>query len=54
MTWLYVAGSVASLLSLPITLYVLWREVRMAREVHVLKDEEEKWHDEKTNVAKRS
>jgi hypothetical protein len=45
--WLMGAGSVASILALFVSLYVLWREVRIGNEVHTLKTEEEQWHDTK-------
>jgi hypothetical protein len=39
------AGSIASILGALIGVYILVRELRMADEVHILKGEEEKWHD---------
>ena len=38
------AGSVASILGLIISLYVLWREYVIERDVIALKTEEETWH----------
>ena len=38
-------GSVASILGLLVSLYVLWRELRLQRDMTALKDEEEEWHD---------
>jgi hypothetical protein len=37
-------GSVASILGLVISLYVLYREIAIQKEVHTLKVEEEAWH----------
>lgn len=47
MTVLAAMGSVASILGLIVTLYVLWREVSIGREVHDLKSEEEAWHEKR-------
>ena len=46
MTVIFIIGSVASVLSLFVSLYVLMREIRIADEVHALKSEEEVWHEE--------
>jgi hypothetical protein len=43
---LTIAGSIASILGLGVSLYVLVRELRIENEVHILKTEEEQWHDE--------
>jgi hypothetical protein len=37
-------GSAASILGLLVSLYVLYREIALQREVHILKGEEEEWH----------
>jgi hypothetical protein len=37
-------GSIASILGLLVSLYVLWRETKIEDEVHDLKTEEENWH----------
>lgn len=42
---LTVVGSFASIFGLVVSLYVLWREVRLQNDVTRLKDEEEEWHD---------
>ncbi len=39
------AGSIASIIGAIIGVHILIRELIMAREVHVLKGEEEKWHE---------
>jgi hypothetical protein len=44
MTVLSISGSVASILGLLVSLYVLYREVAIQEEVHILKSEEETWH----------
>lgn len=41
------AGSIASICGTLLTLYLLVRGRRMANEVHVLKAEEEKWHEQR-------
>ncbi len=38
------AGSLASILGLLVSIYVLWREIRIQEEVEELKSEEETWH----------
>jgi hypothetical protein len=40
-------GSVASILGLAVSLYVLYREIAIQKEVHILKGEEEVWHKDK-------
>jgi hypothetical protein len=42
-----VIGSAASVLGLIVSLYVLYREIAISKEVHLLKSEEEAWHKEK-------
>ena len=42
-----IIGSVASVLGLIVSLYVLYREIAISKEVHILKGEEEAWHKEK-------
>ena len=37
-------GSVSSILGLCVSLYVLYREIAISKEVHTLKGEEETWH----------
>ena len=37
-------GSIASILGLAVSLYVLYREIVISKEVHELKNEEEAWH----------
>ena len=37
-------GSVASIIGLCVSLYVLYREIAISKEVHDLKNEEENWH----------
>ena len=39
-------GTVASVLSLCVSSYVLWRELRLQKDVTALKAEEEGWHKE--------
>jgi hypothetical protein len=39
-----IIGSVASILGLIVSLYVLYREIAISKEVHTLKGEEEAWH----------
>ena len=39
-----IAGSLASILGLAVSLYVLWRELKIQKEVEELKREEEGWH----------
>ena len=45
--WTYIdhAGSIASISGFLLGCYILLREVRIGSEVHVLRAEEEKWHD---------
>ena len=38
-------GSIASMLGLVISSYVLWRELRLQKDVTALKQEEESWHE---------
>jgi len=38
------AGSIASILGLIVSLYVLWRELTLQEDVTALKREEEEWH----------
>ena len=38
-------GSISSMLGLAISLYVLWREVAIQKDVTALKQEEESWHE---------
>lgn len=45
MNWLSAVGSVASILGLGVSLYVLWRERALQDDVTALKTEEEAWHD---------
>ncbi len=47
LTLLYIAGSIASIIGMCISLYVLWREVGISRDVEQLKSEEESWHNAK-------
>jgi hypothetical protein len=42
-----IIGSIASILGLVVSLYVLYREIAISKEVHILKGEEEQWHREK-------
>ena len=44
---LSIFGSIASILGLTISLYVLYREIAIQKEVHELKGEEEAWHRQK-------
>jgi hypothetical protein len=44
--WLQYSGSVASILGLLISVYVLWREYVIEKDVTALKNEEEAWHKE--------
>jgi hypothetical protein len=37
-------GSIASILGLAVSLYVLYREIAISKEVHDLKTEEDSWH----------
>jgi hypothetical protein len=37
-------GSIASIIGLLVSLYVLYREIAISKEVHALKNEEEQWH----------
>jgi len=37
-------GSLASILGLLVSIYVLWREIKIQKEVEELKSEEETWH----------
>jgi hypothetical protein len=46
-TVLYIAGSISSILGLAISVYVLYREIAIQKEVHALKGEEERWHQNK-------
>jgi hypothetical protein len=39
-------GSISSMLGLAISLYVLWRELAISKDVTALKKEEESWHKE--------
>jgi len=41
---LTIFGSIASILGLCVSVYVLIREIALGKEVHVLKNEEESWH----------
>jgi hypothetical protein len=41
---LTIFGSIASILGLCVSVYVLIREIAISKEVHVLKNEEESWH----------
>lgn len=47
LTLLYITGSLASILGLCVSLYVLWREVGISKDVEQLKSEEESWHNAK-------
>lgn len=47
LTWLYVTGSIASIIGMFTSLYVLWREVGIGKDVEQLKSEEESWHNAK-------
>jgi hypothetical protein len=46
MTWLNACGSVASILGLLLAAFVLWRELRIEKQVRELKTEEEGWHND--------
>ena len=37
-------GSIASIIGLAVSLYVLYREIAISKEVHDLKVEEDIWH----------
>jgi hypothetical protein len=39
-----IISCVASVLGLIVSLYVLYREIAISKEVHTLKNEEEQWH----------
>jgi len=39
-----IISCIASVLGLAVSLYVLYREIAMSKEVHTLKSEEEQWH----------
>jgi hypothetical protein len=41
-------GSMASILGLIVSIYVLWRELVLQHDVTVLKEEEELWHKNDT------
>jgi hypothetical protein len=41
-------GSIASILGLLVSVYVLWRELVLQHDVTVLKEEEEAWHKNDT------
>jgi hypothetical protein len=47
MKWLDHVGSIASIVGMCVSLYVLWREVKIKDELDALKAEEEQWHDER-------
>ena len=38
------AGSLASIIGLAVSLYVLWREIKIQDDMTELKNEEENWH----------
>jgi hypothetical protein len=40
------AGSIASILGCLLAVYIMWHERTIEREVHTLKGEEEKWHEQ--------
>jgi hypothetical protein len=42
-----IISCIASVLGLAVSLYVLYREIAIGKEVHTLKGEEEQWHAEK-------
>jgi len=42
-----IIGSIASILGLAVSLYVLYREIAISKEVHDLKVEEDAWHEKK-------
>lgn len=46
MTILSAVGSLASILSLMVSLWVLWKERKIEADVTALKTEEEQWHGE--------
>ena len=46
--WVGVMGSIASMLGLLVSVYVLWRELVLQHDVTVLKEEEEAWHKDDT------
>jgi len=39
-----IIGSVASILGLGVSIYVLYRELALSKDVTTLKNEEEQWH----------
>lgn len=47
LTLLYAIGSIASIIGVFISVYVLRREVGISRDVEQLKSEEENWHNAK-------
>ena len=48
------AGSVASILGLFVSLYVLWREYLIEEDVTMLKNEEEAWHKNDTRTQRNN
>lgn len=44
--WLSALGSIASIIGMGVSIYILWRENKIETEVHDLKTEEENWHHE--------
>jgi hypothetical protein len=42
-----IISCIASVLGLAVSLYVLYREIAISKEVHDLKTEEDQWHKEK-------
>jgi hypothetical protein len=47
---LYISGSIASILGFAVSVYVLYREIAISKEVHILKGEEEAWHKNKVGL----
>jgi hypothetical protein len=43
-----IIGNISSILGLCVSLYVLYREIAISKEVHDLKNEEESWHKGKS------
>jgi hypothetical protein len=55
LTALYIAGSIASICGLTVSLYVLHREKRIADEIHTLRAEEgRRHHDEAVPENRRA
>lgn len=47
LTLLYITGSIASIIGMFFSLYVMWREIGIGKDVEELKSEEENWHKAK-------